>query len=142
MQNNDNDNFAYIHVRPGLESKEHPVATIAISTVPEDGYGVPQRFAVGFAAQHVKKDRMWNAEMGRNVARGRAEKSAKRVFVYADNHSRRDLLMAAVMRVLESVESGETFATKKVTRALQDTLARLYDAKLNSEVRFDLQAAE
>lgn len=140
MQNN--DNFAYIHIRPGLESKEQPIATIAVHTIPEDGYGVPQRFAVGFAAQHLKKDRTWNASMGRNVSRGRAEKSAKRLFVYADNHSRRDLLMAAVMRVLESVQSGETFATKKVTRALQDTLARLYTSKLDSETRFDLQAAE
>lgn len=132
-----NDNFAYIHIRPGLESKEQPVATIAISLVPEDGPGIPRRYAVGFAAQHVKKDKKWNGAMGRSVARGRAEKSAKRLFVYADGFNRRDFMMAAVMRVLESVEAGETFATRKVTRALQDTLSRLYNAKLETESQFD-----
>ncbi len=140
---NDN-NFAFIHIRPGIESKEHPLATIAISTIPEDySLATPSRFAVGFAAQHVKKDRQWNASMGRNVARGRAEKSASRVFVHADrNVSRRDLMTAAVVRVLEAVETGELFATKKATRALQDTLSRLALSKINSENRyFDAELA-
>jgi len=123
-----NDSFVYIHVRPGLFKKEHPVATIAINTTPENDApsvaGV-QRHAVGFAAQHAKKDTKWNAAMGRTVARGRAEKSADRVFVYAnDNTKRRDLLALATARVLEAVEAGDLFASKRTTKALRDTVER------------------
>lgn len=136
--NNSNNDFAFIHIRPGIESKEHPLATIAISTISEDDFlSTSSRFAIGFAAQHVKKDRQWNAAMGRNVARGRAEKSAKRIYVHADRGvGRRDLMTAAVVRVLEAVEAGELFATKKATRALQDTLTRFAAAKFDSENRY------
>lgn len=133
---NEND-FAYIHIRPRSSSneKEHPVATVALCLVAEDDYApAPHRFAVGFAAQHIKKDRQWNAEMGRRVARGRAEKSVHRVHIHANpNTPRRDLIILAVGRVLEAVESGELFATKRVTRALQDTIDRLVDARIDAE---------
>lgn len=123
-----NDNFAYIHVRPGLFAKEHPLATIAVNTVPELEQPVAGvcRFAVGFSAQHLKKDTRWDASMGRKIARGRAEKSANRVYVHAnENISRRDLIALATARVLEAVEMGELFASKKTTKALRDTLGRL-----------------
>jgi hypothetical protein len=138
MQNDDND-FAYLHVRPGLFGKEHPVATIAVNTIAEDDYATsPHRFAVGFAAQHVKKDRQWNGDMGRTVSRGRAEKSANRVYVHANpGTGRRDLLILAAARVLEAVESGELFATKKVKRALQDTVDRLVSMKAGAEHRIN-----
>lgn len=141
------EDFAYIHIRPGLLSKEHPVATVAISLIAEDDYApAPHRYAVGFAAQHVKKDRNWDSEMGRRVARGRAEKGANRVYVHANpNIPRRELLILAVSRVYEAAESGEIFATKKVTRALRDTVDRLVDAKHDAEHRRqfeELAAAE
>ncbi len=141
MPNNENG-FAFIHVRPGIDSKEQPVATIAISLVPEfDQIPGLQRYAVGFAAQHTKKDG-WNAAMGRTVAQGRAERSASRVFVHAADIGRRDLLIAAVTRVLEAVEANEIFATKQTTRALQNTLARLVESAHLSQSKHVDQAAE
>lgn len=141
-----NDNFAFIHIRPGLFGKEQPVATIAVSTQPEFEFVQTgsNRFAVGFAAQHVKKDVTWNGAMGRAVAQGRAERSAKRVFVHAPaGVSRRDLLVAAVNRVLEAVEAGELFATKQARRALEDTLTRLSQQKFEADSTIhDLEAAE
>lgn len=141
MQNDDN-NFAYLHVRPGLFSKKHPLATIAVNTIPEIeaaalGGNTLRRYAVGFASQHVKKDTKWNAAMGRNVARGRAERSANnRVFIIANEGiSRRDLLILATARVLEATEMGELFASKKTRRALRDTLNRLVSAKHEADFR-------
>lgn len=149
MQNDDND-FAYIHVRPGLFGKEHPLATIAINTIPEIetaalGGNTPRRYAVGFASQHVKKDTQWDASMGRRVARGRAERSANdRVFIIANEGvSRRDLLILATARVLEATEAGDLFASKKTRRALRDTLDRLVTAKHHADYRqFSDLAAE
>lgn len=141
QQINDNE-FAFIHIRPGIEAKEQPVATIAVRLFPESDDLPYRRFAVGFAAQHAKKD-PWNAAMGRAVSQGRAERSASRVFVHANaGMSRRDLLIAAVTRVLEAVDSGDINASKRSTRALQDTLARLVEAKYASEAKYFEQAAE
>jgi len=133
-----NDNFIYIHVRPGLFKKGHPVATIAVNVISDsdsssaDGI---QRYAVGFAAQHTKKDTQWNAAMGRNVARGRAERSADRVFVLAkENVKRRELIELATARVLEAVDAGDIFASKKTTKALRETLGRF---KLDSKKSYN-----
>ncbi len=121
-----NNDFSFIHVRPGLDDKkEHPLATIAIHLVSIDG-----RYGVALASQHLKKDEKWNAGMGRFVAAGRAARSKDRLFIVAPNGgSRRDLILDAVQRVYDAIQYKEINASRKVARAVSDTLIRLNMAK-------------
>jgi len=143
MQNsNDNPNdFLFIHIRPGIESKGHPLATVAVHLVSENGI----RYGVALASQHLKKDEKWNAAMGRFVAAGRAARSKERLFVYFRAHGRRDLIISAVERVSYAIETGEIKASRKVARAVNETVTRLNTAKtvrdFNRAVR-DSAAAE
>lgn len=124
MQTINNSDFSFIHIRPGLEGKQHPIATIAVHLVPVNG-----RFGVALASQHVKKDEKWDAKLGRFVAAGRASRSrTDRVFIGATG-SRRDLIINAVERVHDAIVSNEIRASRKVTRAIVDTLNRLHAAR-------------
>ncbi len=127
MQPINNNDFAFIHVRPGLDDKkEHPIATIAIHLVSDD----TGRYGVALASQHLKKDEKWNAAMGRFVAAGRAARSKDRLFMYYDpSESRRDLIISAVERIAHAIEYGEIKASRKVTRAINDTVTRLNMAR-------------
>jgi len=141
MQNRTTDNdFAYIHIRPGTEGKSQPVATVAIDLKAvainlgtESDYVLSSpHFAVGLASQHLKKDINWNSAIGRQVSRGRAEQ--RRLYTHVmPILSRRELIISAVCRVFEAVETGELKASRKVTRALKDTITRLRKSKSLNE---------
>lgn len=147
MQTDNLNDFLFIHIRPGIESKGHPLATIAVHLVTDDD---AVEYGVALASQHPKKD-VWDATMGRSVAAGRAARGKDRVFIYqASNMPRRELVLEAVQRVYDAVECGELKASHKVARALGDTIARLnmaktmhnFDVVMRSTSNADSAAAE
>jgi hypothetical protein len=132
MQNsNDNQNdFAIIHVRPGLEGKEQPVGTLAVN-LPAAAVG---ELIVGYAIQHSKLD-AWNGARGRMVAVGRASRVRDSAICapIARGTMRRELLIAA----LELIEANnDTLNLSRGFRsAVSDTLTRLLEAKAAADLK-------
>ncbi len=129
LMNNDNMNdFAIIHVRPGLEGKTQPVGTIAVDI------NASKRGAlvVGYAIQHSKLDK-WNAVRGRSVAVGRAARGRDAELCRSINPKlgRRELLIAALELM---VENEDLFNLSRGFRsAARDTLSRMLAAKASAD---------
>ena len=137
--NDDNQNdFAIIHVRPGLEGKKQPVGTVAIS-LPEAAQG---RLVVGYSIQHSKHDR-WDGARGRAVAIGRAARGRSSSIngVVDPITTRRDLNIAALELVQFAMSGGGLDAlnvSRRFRLAVDDTLIRLYDARAVDESKSDV----
>ncbi len=133
--------YAYVHVRHGvdLESKQHPIGTVAVRLVPTVTYGDDEKavYSVGLAVSHPKKER-WDAKRGREVARGRAAAGRCSSFelVAAPDIGRRRLVTLAVESIAKAVSEGSFTPNgseqplsdrrrEDISKALRDTASRL-----------------
>jgi hypothetical protein len=129
LMNNDNLNdFAIIHVRPGLDSKTQPVGTVAVNLQAfKRG-----RLVVGYAIQHSKLDK-WDAARGRAVAVGRAARNrdAELCGSVDPKIGRRELLIAA----LELIVDNESMLnlSRNFRSSTCDTLSRMLAAKASAD---------
>ncbi len=134
MNNSKNDDdqndYAIIHVRPGLEGKGHPIGTIAVS-LPLARVGT---LAVGYAIQHSKLDR-WDAVRGRKVAVGRAARGRDSVVsaIIDKGMLRRELLITALGLLV--AEGDILNLSHSFRRATKDTLQRMIAAKEADDVK-------
>jgi hypothetical protein len=138
MKQKDNQNdFAIIHVRPGLEGKAQPVGTIAVSLAA----AAAGSLVVGYAVQHSKLDN-WDAERARIVAVGRAARGRKTCARGSIEKGimRRELLIAAIQ--LLNVKNDDIHLSRAFRKGVQDTLARLVEAKRNADIKRSAAAAE
>ncbi len=122
-------NFAFVHIRPGLESKQHPVGTVAVDiNAAREG-----ELRVGYAVQHSKKDK-WNSAAGRHISGERAARGRDTCLLsdVDPTFSRRQILAAAVALVANAVEHEHIVVSKKFSRALDDTFERLTAEKMES----------
>ncbi len=128
--NDDQSDFAIIHVRPGLQGKEHPVGTIAIDLGALD-LGL---LVVGYAIQHSSLD-AWDGARGRAIAVGRAARRRDTCLVSKIEPStmRRELLIAALDLV--KANSDTLNLSRGFRRAVSDTLARLLEAKTVADLK-------
>lgn len=131
MNSNDNLNdFAIIHVRPGLESKTQPVGTVAVNLeAVKTGLLV-----VGYAIQHSKLDR-WDAARGRAVSVGRAARGRDSMLCQPIDPKlgRRELLIAA----LELIVANEDMLnlSRDFRSSTRDSLSRLLAAKASADLK-------
>lgn len=139
MQNTkDNQNdFAIIHIRPGLEGKAQPVGTVAINLL-EARAG---RLVVGYAIQHSRLD-AWDAAKGRSIAVGRAARGRDPFLASAVSKSamRRELLIAALDLIVANNDMLNL--SRNFREATKDTLFRLVAAKENADLKRSAAAAE
>ncbi len=140
MQNTkDNQNdFAIIHVRPGLEGKAQPVGTVAINLKA----AAQGSLIVGYAVQHSRLDK-WDAARGRLVAVGRASRGRYESTVWSDIEKgvmRRELLIAGLELIVAN--EGTLNLSRGFRLAAKDTLNRLVEAKRNADLKRSAAAAE
>jgi hypothetical protein len=121
MNSNDNQNeFAVIHIRPGTEGKHHPVGTVAIN-LEAAKQGALQ---VGYAIQHSKLDK-WDAARGRAVAIGRAGRGRDSMLYQSIDPKlkRRELFVSALELI--TLHENRLDLSRGFRAAIHDTLFRL-----------------
>jgi hypothetical protein len=119
-----NDDFAYIHIREGIDGKNHPIGTVAVSLVPN---GIEYR--VGYAIQNSREDR-WDSALGRSIAAGRAARSKndRLSFRVLDDGSRfvsRQTLLKMAIAAVQDALADSRSSSRRFNRALRDTLRRI-----------------
>ncbi len=118
----DNQNeFIYIHVRPGKNEKMHPIGTIAIDV--KNGF---YTYNAGWAMLNSDSD-SWDASRGRMIAAGRATSTNRIEFKSSGRH--RELILDAAKAILQAnhYNNGRPLIVmnKRFKKALKDTIARI-----------------
>jgi hypothetical protein len=131
MNSNDNQNdFAIIHVRPGLEGKTQPVGTVAVNLE-----SVKSGLLVaGYAIQHSKLDK-WDASRGRMVAVGRAARGRDSMLCQPVDPKlgRRELLISALQLIVSNEDMLNL--SRDFRSSTRDTLSRLLAAKASADLK-------
>lgn len=118
------NNFIYIHIRPGHDGKSHPVGTIAINIVPTP-HSSYDDYHVGFSVRHSKDT--WISSLGRSIAAGRALRSNQNCVVVntPKNISRNEIMLLSIEAIYSATKNNKIKVSRKFRRAIDDTFVRL-----------------